>query len=60
MKLTDKQINIISLLKSNSLTKDSEGKYYYAVPTSKRRSGRMSVTQREVDILVNKGFIKAS
>lgn len=61
MKLTDKQKQVIMLIRKNTLKYNpSTGKYYYLVPTTVRRSGNMTVSQRELKRLVDVGIINTS
>lgn len=52
-KLTSKQENIVGLLKLCGLHIDKKNScFYYYVPTQIRRSGRMNVSYKEIEVLI--------
>lgn len=57
MRQTKKHKEIIDLLNhGGDLKKDNKG-YYYIVPTTCRRSGKMRVSNKMFNMLKDKGFI---
>lgn len=60
MKITQKQHEVIQLIKSKSLKKNPRGTgYAYHVPSHRRRSGLMLVTKGEINLLIKKSLIRA-
>lgn len=54
-KLTSKQETIVGLLKSNGLRIDKDNNVlWYGVPCEVRRSGRMNVSHKEIEVLIKK------